>query len=207
MRRSTGAESRGDKLWWNFPLADLSASSHCGWQSLSCPCRFYCSGNVTYALLYIPLYFKHILPLRSAEHKSAALTFIDVWRIHKTWRVRVGNRSSLLKTDISYRTIQTVGRLMCKICFLSKGLSKGPYFKYNTHTKLKCFMQSKYIIKNPEGFSVSSIFSSWQGQKASKTACKPPDILHWNLGWNHATETTASTANATIKIIVIIIKQ
>lgn len=79
-------------------LADLSARSYCGWRSLSCPCGFYCSGSVTYALLYIPLYFKHILSLRSAEHTAATLTFIDVRRIH-VMSVWVGNKSSLLKTD------------------------------------------------------------------------------------------------------------
>lgn len=45
---------------------------------------FYCSGGcVTYPLLYVPLYFKHILLIHSAEHTAGTLTFIDAPRIHK----------------------------------------------------------------------------------------------------------------------------
>ncbi len=103
-----------NSAWRYFSSTDLSAGSHCGWQSLSCPCRLYCSGNVTYALLYIPLYFKHILPLHSAEHTAATLTFIDAWRIHNVTSVWVGSRSSLLETDD--KRVRTAAGLT-EVCF------------------------------------------------------------------------------------------
>lgn len=54
---------------------DLSATSHWGRPCLSCLCGTYCSGGVTYALLYIPLYFKRSVPLHSAQHTAATVMF------------------------------------------------------------------------------------------------------------------------------------
>lgn len=109
-------ETNSDNTFlWQIYQADLTV----GDRAHLALADFYCSGNVTYALLYIPLYFKHILPPQSAEHTAATLTFIDARRIHNVTGVWVGSRSSLLETDDI--RMQTVARLT-EACFLNKGL-------------------------------------------------------------------------------------
>lgn len=112
VRRLTGMQSRGDKLWQYFSVADLTVGDRAH-------LNFYCSSSATYALLYIPLYFKHIPPPHSAEHTAATLTFIDALRIHNVTGVWAGSRSNPLQThDI---LMENVGRLT-EVCSMNKGL-------------------------------------------------------------------------------------
>lgn len=166
-RRKKPPERKQDKLWWHSSVAGLTGGSHSGWRRhTSRPHRFYCSGWCYICLIIYPIIFQTHSPLFSLP-STRPLTFIDAGRIRNRTSVWVGNRSSLLRSDDKRKQIPE-GR-PAGICFLDKGLTSEeawiPTAVFMEALSVFTFiMPSKYIIKNPDGFSVSPTISSWQAQ-------------------------------------------